>query len=275
MMKHGKVFLVCLLSLVLSISVAFAQQDPPQIDSIVPDQGRRDTTTQVHIYGSNLQATSKVSLYGGGPNIKGTLDQYNNLYGVYVSVDYAYVVDNYSGLHVIDITDPANPSEVSSCDTPGEPRGVYVSGGYAYVADGHPGLQVIDISSPTSAYIRGSCDTPGFAWRVHVSGNYAYVADSDSGLQVVDVSNPDNPVIIASCDTPGGALDVRVSGDYAYVADRDISQNSNLLVIDVSNPANVTNDSIIGSCAIGIAERIHVSGNYAYVTSGLGRPEHN
>ena len=48
-MKHTKILLACLLSLVLSISVAFAQPDPPQIDSVVPDRGRRDTTTQIQM----------------------------------------------------------------------------------------------------------------------------------------------------------------------------------------------------------------------------------
>ena len=44
--------------------------------------------------------------------------------------------DGGSGLQVIDVSDPENPTIVGSADTPGWAAGVYVSGNYAYVADG-------------------------------------------------------------------------------------------------------------------------------------------
>jgi len=45
---------------------------------------------------------------------------------VYISGNYAYVADGYSGLRIIDISDKQNPSEVGYYDTPGNARGVYV-----------------------------------------------------------------------------------------------------------------------------------------------------
>jgi hypothetical protein len=179
--------------------------------------------------------------------------------GVAVSGDYAYVADGWSGLQVIDISDPTTPTIVGTCDTPDWAQAVAVSGDYAYVADGSSGLQVIDISNPASPTLGGSYDTPGAAFGVAISGNYAYVADGTSGLKVIDISNPASPDSVGSYDTPGAAFGVAISGDYAYVADG----SSGLQVIDISNPASP--DSV-GTCDTpGQAQGVAVSGNYAYV----------
>jgi len=106
-------------------------------------------------------------------------------HGVYVSGDYAYVAD-YSGLAVIDISDPTNPGTPIYENTTGNANGVYVSGDYAYVADDFSGLAVIDISDPTNPGIPVYEDTTGYACGVYVSGDYAYVADSSS-LAVIQI----------------------------------------------------------------------------------------
>jgi PKD repeat protein len=54
---------------------------------------------------------------------------------VCVDGNYAYIAGYVNGLHIFDISDPANPVWVNWVDTPGEAYGVAVSGGYAYVAD--------------------------------------------------------------------------------------------------------------------------------------------
>ncbi len=73
------------------------------------------------------------------------------------------MADYGSGLQVIDISDPANPTLVGTYDTPGYARGVAVSGDHAFVADGDSGLQVIDISDPANPTLVGTYDTPGDA----------------------------------------------------------------------------------------------------------------
>jgi len=154
-----------------------------------------------------------------------------------VSGDYAYVADYFSGLAVIDISDPTNPGTPVYEDTTGLALGVYVSGDYAYVADNTSGLAVsgdyayvaddisglavIDISDPTNPGAPEYMDTTGYARGVYVSGDHAYVADWYSGLAVIDISDPTNPGTPVYKDTTGYAYNVYVSGDYAYVADWD------------------------------------------------------
>ena len=87
-----------------------------------------------------------------------------------------------SGLQVIDVSNPAAPFIVGSCDIPNGADDVYVSGNHAYVIGSD--LHVIDVSDPANPSIIDSCDTPGGAWAVYALGEYAYVADYFSGLQV-------------------------------------------------------------------------------------------
>jgi len=215
---------------------------------------------------TEMQASEMRYVPGFKNAFVGSYDTPDNAVDLFVSGDYAYVADMNSGLQVIDISDPANPSLEGSYDTPGSAQGAFVSGDYAYVADGGSGLRVINISTPESPSLEGSYDTPGPASGVFVSGDYAYVADGGSGLRVININNPKTPSSVGSCDTTGHAVDVFVSGNYAYVADR----GSGLQVIDISDPASPSYkvSYYTGGNAIGVV----VSGNYAYVAdsySGL------
>ncbi|MBK9302846.1 MAG: T9SS type A sorting domain-containing protein, partial [bacterium] len=175
---------------------------------------------------------------------------------------YAYVADSYSGLQVIDITNPASPQIVGSVNTPGSARGVAISGTYAYVAGDYAGLQVIDITNPASPQIVGGVDTPGNAVGVTISGTYAYVADYEFGLQVIDIANPASPQIVGSVDTPNYANGVAIMGACAYVA----NYSSGLQVIDITDPAS---PQIVGSVNTpGFARGVAISGPYAYVADG-------
>jgi hypothetical protein len=198
----------------------------------------------------------------------GSFDTPGNAYGVFVLGDYAYVADSFSGLQVIDVSDPANPSLVGTCDTPGWANDVLVLGDYAYVADRASGLQVIDVSNPENPTPVGSCDTLETALGVFVQGGYAYVAYgpsvmpyTPSGIQVIDVSDPENPTPVGSCDTLETALGVFVQGGYAYVG--TFSFPTGFLVIDV-DPESPKYLTIVGSCDT-FGGPVFVQGDYAYV----------
>jgi hypothetical protein len=69
---------------------------------------------------------------------------------VQVVGNYAYVADGYSGLQIIDISNPTTPTLKGNYDTSDFARGVQVVGNYAYVADDYSGLQIIDVSEFTN-----------------------------------------------------------------------------------------------------------------------------
>ena len=164
----------------------------------------------------------------------GSVDTPGYACGVAVSGTHAYVADGYSGLQVIDITNPASPQIVGSVDTPGDACGVAVSGTHAYVADDavrSPGDRHHESPEPPDRGQRGHAGRMPAAWPSRAPTPTSRT--SDSGLQVIDITNPQSPQIVGSVDTPGYAHGVAVSGTHAYVADDD----SGLQVIDITNPA--------------------------------------
>ncbi len=120
--------------------------------------------------------------------------------GVAVSGSYAYVADASTGLHVINISNPASPVRVGGYDG-GDAWDVAICGRYAYVADGGAGLTIIDISNPDNPVYVGGCNTTGYARALALAGSYAYVADGDAGLVVIDISNPAAPFRVGGCST--------------------------------------------------------------------------
>ncbi|MCG2721624.1 MAG: S8 family serine peptidase, partial [Thermodesulfovibrionales bacterium] len=175
-----------------------SKSPPPNIDSIIPDEGWLTTPTTVTVTGSDFLRNPKASLYGGGPYLTGSVRSSlcSVFADIHVSGNYAYVacngfdyVDNSVVLEIIDIADLVDPKIVGYLYMPGEVSAysVDVSGNYAYLAAGDLGLQVVDVTNPAKPLSVGSYATPGYAYDVFVSGNYAYVADSSAGIQVIEV----------------------------------------------------------------------------------------
>lgn len=200
------------------------------------------------------------------PSIISAYDTLESAYAVDVSGSYAYAVSSVSGLQVINISDPANPSFVGICSIPGASvHNIHVAGNYAYVADGANGLRIIDITNPAAPYIADTLDTPGTAYDVYVAGDYAYVADDSEGLHVVDIFNAEGPSIVGSVKSTQPTTSFRgvhVAGNYAYVLDYWTAVLYKITIVLPESP-NVT-----GWCLVDFAGDIFVDGNYAYVATG-------
>jgi len=186
------------------------------------------------------------------------------VWGVAVAGNYAYVADDEGGLRIINVSDPAAPSEAGFYDTPGDARGVAVAGNYAYIADHYKGLRIINVTDPAAPSEAGFYDTSWYAKGVAVAGNYAYVAAVGAGLRIINISDPAAPSEVGFYYTPGEALGVAVTGNYAYVA---VKYVGSLRIINVSNPAAPTEAGFYGTPA-GLAYGVAVAGNYAYVADG-------
>lgn len=193
--------------------------------------------------------------------VVGGWDSPGGVLSLAVAGNHAFLADGVEGLHIVDITDPANPSLVATFNTPGSANDVAIAGNYAFVADNTSGLRVIDITNPAAPVAAGAYDTPGSAYQVVIAGNYAYVADGSAGLRVVNISNPASPVSAGTYDTTE-ARDLVVAGDNVYVADG----SAGLRVISVANPASPVLRATLDTP--GTASGVATWGDYLFLADG-------
>ena len=219
------------------IALAQAVEGTPQ-NAIEVSLGAIDPENQPLTF-SLVDTPSQGQLSVLAPSLLGSVSTIGGARKVVINGNYAYVADSFSGLAIIDISDPTNPGVPTYMDTTGEALGVSVRGDYAYVADGASGLHIIDISDVSSPSLTGTFDTGGYAYDVALSsdGTKAYVADGNPGLEIIDVTSVENPSSWGLLDTGGQARSLVLSsnGTKAYVA----NGLSGLAIANVSDPNNL------------------------------------
>jgi len=131
------------------------------------------------------------------------------------------------GLHILNISDKANPVKIGEFAAPDNLMGMFIDGDFAYITIAgdwtgsehrNAGLYIVDISNPALPQLAGVFTTTGYVQGVHVSGNLAYIA-SQAGLYVVDISDPSQPFKVGFNHHCGDWL--TVAGNYLYQAAGD------------------------------------------------------
>jgi len=186
---------------------------------------------------------------------------------------YAYAACGDSGLVVIDLATPAEPSVVRTVSTPYVVRGFEVSGSFAYVVDGFQfdagSLSVIDIGTPETAYVQGSLELSVVPRAVGVVDNLVYIAGFDTSdhhvyrLIRVDASTPESPVVDGSWSLPDWPTGMAIVDGQAYVS----YLGHNVHLIDLSNPTQQTPIGILSWINLSSVE---VVGDLLYGSKGAG-----
>ena len=208
-------------------------------------------------------------------------------YGIYatevsLAVPKLYVATT-SGVMVYDITDPFNPTLITTL----LPTLDFVSvrgiegHGYVYANSLTDNMTyVIDIATNTvvSSISYGITTTIRRPWvYMDDSGNYFLYVVNDSGdLWIVDINNPLSPTIITSWNSPAGGVanlpggSVYVKDDFAYVLTSKGNDQGYLYMLDVSNPANPVLVDTLYSAAFGFNDiridgcEIHIAAHDGY-----------
>lgn len=184
----------------------------------------------------------------------------DNVQGLQIVGNLAFLADGEVGLDIVDISDPDNPILVGNYDTPGEANKVDVVNNIAYVASGTGGLQIIDISTPDNPTLLGSnpltvlFGISGLGRGVEVVGDTAFVAAATVGLDIIDVSDPANPTILSNISNPdfAWANNVTVEGNTAFISHTGGMDIIN--ITDVNNPVLLSSYSAINSLDVDIVE---------------------
>ncbi|MFW9862806.1 MAG: LVIVD repeat-containing protein [Candidatus Thorarchaeota archaeon] len=153
--------------------------------------------------------------------------------------DIAYVTCGYSGVIVLDVSEPHNPTELALMPSS--------SNGYAhqfvmrenlmFIGDGNGGLKIIDWANLSNPNLLSQY-TGEYSWDVEVEGNTAFVANGFMGsgdrLTIVNITDPTNPMLLGSHTTVGDATDIEVAENLAFVT----TSYAGITVFDVSNRTN-------------------------------------
>lgn len=109
--------------------------------------------------------------------------------GVEVSGNYAYLSDNHAGLRIVDISNPAAPTEAGAyyISNGGELWKTKVIGDTLYVPYDKSGLIILDVNNPENPIELGSY--PGNYQEVSIRGNIAYIVE-ESSFWTFDISDP-------------------------------------------------------------------------------------
>jgi hypothetical protein len=171
-----------------------------------------------------------------------------------------YLAERSAGVELIDISNPQEPIRMSLTSVRGSAQAIAISGNYAYVAAGEAGFRLLNISDPYNPSLVGGFPASGSVEAVAVQGRYAYLGGGLGGLHVLDISDSLYPTEVGNFYSMGYTRNLAVQGDIACVLD----DYDGIQILDISNPIKPVLLSTFN--AIKTADRITLSGNYAYIS---------
>jgi len=187
-------------------------------------------------------------------------------YGMDIQDNYLYVVcrsviDEHSGVQVLDISNPMAPILTAFETVPMLPINVDVVGNYAYITD-EWNLNIVDVSNKSDPQwlSKAACDND--AWDVKVSSNYAFVTNrQDSALLVFNVADPRFPsrVTKLTLDTTDfWPTSIMLRDHYAY-----IRGSSRIKIVDIASP---TAPAVVGTWnTTGYSSHLQFDANQAHI----------
>lgn len=184
------------------------------------------------------------------------------------SGSYAYAAALYSGLQILDVSNPTAPTVAATVDLAGDANGVFVDGDLVYVAevivDEVSGgfLEIVDVSDINNPTILDTVELEGRPFDVEVVNGYAYVSEQTDGITIVDVSDTSNAQVITDFDTSGSCYQALYRGGMLFGADG----KNGAVVIDVRNPAAPA--LIIGGLEAGLVQDIAIWDTWAFLPGG-------
>ncbi len=145
---------------------------------------------------------------------------------IFIEGHYLFFPEEFHGLLVFDIIDPANITLSGNYTTGGFPTSVFIEQDIAYVVDSDQGLHVFNVSDPTNASFLTTIPTTFNslfyqAYTVWVENKFAYLHYKRAGFlgrfQVIDLSDPLNPMLVFSTQLSEYASEYAIFKDHSYI----------------------------------------------------------
>lgn len=126
------------------------------------------------------------------------------------------VLTHTSEIVTLDVSTPANTSEVARTGGLGNPWEIVREGDRAYVADNTLGLLVLDVSNPRAPRLIHTVPTAGNAQDVDYENGLVFVAVGGAGIQIFDATGPDAPVPAGLVDYGAAVVAVSAASDVVW-----------------------------------------------------------
>jgi choice-of-anchor B domain-containing protein len=161
-----------------------------------------------------------------------------------LTTDSAYVyvsgTSTTGGVHILDVSDPGQPTEIGLYDPPYYIHDAHVRGNLMFAAALGTGLDIVDISDKTSPQLIGEIDHPSQFTHSSMTtddGKHIVVTDEVDGLpaRIWNIENLDSPQQVAqySANLQSLVHNPYVLGDLLFVS----HNTEGLRVIDISVPS--------------------------------------
>ena len=225
-----------------------------------------------------VAAKSSISLIPGGGSLRivdmSTVGNVNELSvttlpgvlkDIYTQNDIAYVAAQSGGFHILDISNPAQPVNLSSLSISSEL--VLVNEHIAFTVNADEMIRLIDVSDPTCPVPVSSCSVP--CSRVSDLGfndGFLFLLCYTTGsIAVLDCREIEHPVFTTTIEYEGTASHFLVDDGVLFLANR----GNGLRIYDVSDIDSI---ELIGSLEEFLFYPTDVSrmSDYVFVSSGLG-----
>jgi hypothetical protein len=209
-------------------------------------------------------------------SVSGDLQYFRDCCTLYETTLYLSTSDY---LWILDVSDPANPQELAQIPGMADNR-IIIPGNYAIANDGNHDIVALDISNPAHPEKLASLPLAApSGMNLHLHNGYLYTEVKDV-LYTIDISDPSSLEIINEYPFSSHVAEIDFSGDYAYVgldtvSSPGIAGSSELLVLDISDPAGPEPVGSIECKNQWIQGPIYISGDLLYTfikrTDGFDR----
>ena len=174
------------------------------------------------------------------PVIEASLNiSWTTFYGkLKIQGNYLLLINRYRGIRLVNISDPLNPTIVSTITESGSYYDAAIYNNYLYVAKGQQGIWLYDINNPSApVYITTITDSSNRFEVVYIRDTILF--SGDSRIYLINISNPGNPSIISSVGIHYGryASGFATLNNYLFVS---LRYNASFQVYDITNPLNIS-----------------------------------
>jgi len=227
------------------LEVAFIPGPQSVVRDIKVHEQYAYTITEQTGTGQGLQIINLSDLPNSATLVNTIDTWFTRAHNIFIENGYAYVIgtEGGGGMHILDLSNPVNPTETAYYTASGYIHDVYVWDDTVIVCDGSSGeYHLVDVSDKTNPQlISVSPSIPGYAHSGWMTEDKRYFIGTEEGNQV-DITVWDLQdrtswdLVVPSWETNSGAIvhNLFIMGNYAHVS----YYVDGYVVLDISDPTN-------------------------------------